>query len=177
MIIIKKNSTKQNGVYFPLCKKQREITFSFDESFVYEGLNQTDVHKIFGIGILSIPHSFKKGTNKKWWELHKRNSMRLGARWNKELQCIELLDYAYVNGVGDRDATNNNILRADLHDLLYCKISIVKDGFLIYVKNKTKDKFINTFVPCDIPNFYLCMRLRAYMQNVFRKGDIVIKVY
>lgn len=175
MIVIPQYSNKQKGLYFPLCSKSRTIVISFDETFIYDGKNQTDLHKVFGIGILSFPHSFKKGKNKKWWELHKWNSLRLGARWNKELQCVELTDYSYIDGVGERDATDNKIMQVKLKEVIFGSVSIIDNGFLLYLYNENNNEFLQTFIPCKLPKLYLCLRLRAYMENVYRTGDVVIE--
>lgn len=176
-IVIKKDSNKQEGLYFPLCGKSLSFRFSFNESFIYTGKNQTDLHKVFGIGILSFPHSFKKGKNKKWWELHKWNSLRLGARWNKNLQCVELTDYSYIAGVGERDTTDNNIMQVKLKQVIFASISVVDNGFLLYLHNENNNEFLQTFIPCKLPRLYLCLRLRAYMENVYRTGDVVIETF
>jgi hypothetical protein len=176
-IIIKEGSKKKKGWYFPLCSKKRKLRFSFNESFIYEGKNQTDLHKVFGIAILSFPHSFKTGKNKKWWELHKWNSLRLGARWNKVLQCAEITDYAYVAGVGERNTTDNKIMKVKLKDVVFAEISVVENGFLLDLHNENNGDFLQTFIACEMPKFYLCLRLRAYMENVFRTGDVVIDTY
>lgn len=179
MILIPKNKFKQKGWYLPFCCKSRLFVLSFDESFMYIGKNQTDIHKIFGIGLLCF-NSFKKGKNKKWWEIHKWISMRLGARWNNDLKLVELMDYSYVNGVGERDATDNKILKVKAHkeeskrDKVMCKISIEKNGLLLLATNLNTLDTINVFIPCKIPKLYLCLRLRAYMENVFRTGDVNI---
>jgi len=176
-IVIKKDSTKQQGLYFPLCGKSLSFRLSFNESFIYDGKNQTDLHKVFGIGILSFPHSFKTGKNKRWWELHKWNSLRLGARWNKELQCVELTDYSYIDGVGERDATDNKIMQVKLKEVIFGSVSIIDNGFLLYLYNENNEEFLQTFIPCKLPKLYLCLRLRAYMENVYRTGDVVIETY
>lgn len=182
MIIIPNNNTKQKGLYFPLCSKSRSIILSFDESFIYEGKNQTDLHKIFGIGLFCFG-SFKKGKNKKWWELHKWLSLRLGARWNDTLKKVEVTDYSYVNGVGERDTTDNQILQITAHkeeskrDKLLCKISIEKNGMALLATNLNTLETINVFIPCEIPFFYLPLRLRAYMENVFRTGDVNVHTH
>lgn len=179
MIIIPQHSNKQKGLYFPLCSKSRTMVISFDETFIYEGKNQTDLHKVFGIGLFCFG-SFKTGKNKRWWELHKWISLRLGARWNKELQCVEVTDYAYVEGVGERNTTDNQILQIKAHkeeskrDKLLCKIAIESKGLSMIATNLNTLKTINVFIPCKIPLIYLCLRLRAYMQNLYRTQDVFI---
>lgn len=177
MIVIPKNKTKQRGWYFPISKKVWEIRFSFDESFDYIGKNQTDLHKIGGIGIFAIPHSFKIGKNKKWWEVHKWFSLRIGARRNYIKNCIELTDYSYVEGVGERNTDDNKILDAQKGEVIYGKISIEKNGMRLFLFNETSLKSIDVFIKMDLPKYFLPLRLRAYMENVYRTNDVIIHTY
>lgn len=177
MIVIPQHSNKQKGLYFPLCGKQLEFRFSFDESFDYVGKNQSDLHKIGGIGIFSIPHSFKVGKNKKWWELHKWFSLRIGARRNYAKNCIELTDYSYFQGVGERNTDDNQILDAQKGEIVYGKVSIEKNGMRLVLVNETSLKNINVFIKMDLPTFYLPLRLRAYMENVHRTKDVIIHTH
>lgn len=183
MITIPQNKFKQKGWYFPFCGKIRTFVISFDDSFKYKGKNQSDLHKVFGIGIFSLFGSFKKGKNKKWWEVHKWLSLRLGARWNDIDNKVEVTDYSYVYGVGERDTTNNKILQLSAsddeskRDNLLCRISIEKGGMRLMATNLNNMQSINVFIPCKIPFLYLCLVLRAYMENVFRTGDVNIHTH
>lgn len=103
MPIIKANTNKQAGIYFPLCKSMQSMKVVFTESCKYNsGSEQSDLHKLHGVGVFSLFGSFKTTINKKWWEVHKWLSIRVGWRYNIQEDCFEVTDYTYVNGIGER---------------------------------------------------------------------------
>lgn len=59
------------------------VRFKFDESAKYsiEGADQQDWNKLTG---------FSRG-------YHKKNSIRIGWRWNQERGVLQICDYSYVN--------------------------------------------------------------------------------
>jgi hypothetical protein len=179
-IIIKANTNKQSGLYFPLCFATITKTIAFTDSCKYNsGSEQSDLHKLFGIGIFHLFGSFKAAKNKKWWELHKWISIRAGWRYNPTNDTFEITDYTYVNGVGERDTTDNIIVSVKANEIFTITTYIEKDILGLVIKTSNREVVIQK--NCKTPVF-LCvpffLRLRAYVGSGYTtKNDIVIKTY
>jgi hypothetical protein len=168
-IIIEAGKNKQKGWYFPLCFSSFTMTLSFDESWEYDsGDQQSDLHKVCGIAIFHLFKSFSTTKHKKWWELHKWLSVRLGARWNKVERVMEITDYTYIDGIGERDTTDNIIVKVKIKEVFKVTPYVEKNILGIYIE--TKDKHYIIEKSCKTPIF-LCipffLRLRAYVGSGF----------
>lgn len=176
-IIIKANSNKQKGLYFPLCGNTLTLTFSFTESCKYNsGNQQSDLHKLFGIGIFHLFGSFKTTKNKKWWELHKWHSARLGWRYNPIEDVFEITDYCYINGIGERNTYDNLIVKVKAGEAVTATIRVDELGFSFYIK-KGESMYIieKDFKTPFFLNVPFLLRLRAYVGSGFTTNkDIII---
>lgn len=174
MIVIKANTNKQSGLYFPLCWSSRSITFSFTESCKYNsGKEQSDLHKLFGIGVFHLFGSFKTTRTKKWWELHKWLSIRVGWRYNIYEGVFEITDYCYIDGIGDRDATDNVIVKVKVGDVVKASTYVTKEGFVLEITANGNTTVITKKIKMPICLFFI--RLRAYVGSGFTtKKDMII---
>ena len=182
-VVIKANTNKQKGLYLPLCSSSRTMTFSFTESCKYDvrGVgNQTNLHKLFGIGIFHLFGSFKNTKNKKWWELHKWHSARLGWRYNPIEDVFEITDYCYINGIGERNTTDNLIVKVKAGEIVTVTIRLDKDGFSFYITDGNANMYIieKDFKTPFFLNVPFLLRLRAYVGSGFTTNkDMIINVY
>ncbi len=180
-ILIKAGKNTQSGIRFPLCLSKRSLTFSFTESCKYNsGDQQSDLHKIFGIGVFHLFNSFKTTRTKKWWELHKWLSIRLGWRYNLQEDIFELTDYTYKNGLGERDTSDNFILKVKANEVVDATIEIKKNELLLTLYTERQGlKIIK--VPCDTPKvlfFPFLISLHGYMGSGYTTAkDVVINTY
>jgi len=180
MIIIKANTNKQSGLYFPLCGSSRSIKFSFTESCKYDvrGVgNQSNLHKLFGIGLFHLFGSFKTTKTKKWWELHKWLSIRVGWRYNPIEDVFEITDYCYINGIGDRSTTDNVIVKVKAEDVVKCSVYFLKDGLALEINVNRNTTLITKQIAMPM---FLCvpffLRIRAYVELPYEtKEDIIIE--
>jgi hypothetical protein len=179
-IVIEAGKMKQKGWYFPLCSNSRTMTFSFTESCKYDvrGVgNQTNIHKLFGIGVFHVFGSFKTTKTKKWWELHKWHSIRLGWRYNPIEDVFEITDYCYINGIGDRSTTDNVIVKVKEGDIVTVEIIVKKGGFALHIIDN--DGGVYVIEKSFKTPFFLCVpffiRLRAYVElPIPIKQDMII---
>lgn len=175
MILIPKNKNKQSGWYFPLCSNKISKTVAFTESCKYNsGDQQSDLHKIFGIGVFHLFNSFKTTKNKKWWELHKWLSLRVGWRYNIEEDCFEITDYCYINGIGERNSNDNTIVKVKSGEIVLVIISITKNCLELIIKKD--NNVINILKTCKTPRVMVFfLKLRAYVGSGFTPNkDIII---
>lgn len=180
-IVIKPNTNKQKGLHFPLCSSSRTITFSFTESCKYNsGDQQSDLHKLFGIGIFHLFGSFKTTKNKKWWELHKWHSARIGWRYNPIEDVFEITDYCYINGIGERNTDDNLIVKVKAGEVVTVTIRVDNEGFAFYITDSKSNMYIiekNFKTPFFIYVPFL-LRLNAYVGSGFTTSkEMNINVY
>ncbi len=170
-IIIKAGNNKQKGWYFPLCSNSRTMTFSFTESCKYDvrGVgNQTNIHKLFGIGVFHVFGSFKTTKTKKWWEIHKWHSARLGWRYNPIEDVFEITDYCYINGIGERNTGDNLIVKVKTGEAVTVTIRVNKLGFSFYItKGESMYVIEKDFKTPFFLNVPFLLRLRAYVGSGF----------
>lgn len=179
LLRIKKNTNKQAGLKFPFCGNKITKKICFTESCKYNsGSQQGDLHKVFGIAVFHFINSFKTTKNKKFWELHKWLSIRLGWRYNIEEDVFELTDYTYVNGIGERDTSDNLIVKVKTNEVVEVEIEVIKNSLLLKLTTANGEKHLIEKT-CKTP-FYLCVpffiRLFAYVGSGYTPNkDIVIK--
>lgn len=177
-IIIKKGYKKQKGLYLPLCLSNRSMTFAFTESCKYDvrGVgNQSNLHKLFGIGLFHLFGSFKTTKTKKWWELHKWLSIRVGWRYNPIEDVFEITDYCYINGIGDRSTTDNVIVKVKAGDVVKCSVYFLKDGLALEINVNRNTTLITKQIAMPM---FLCvpffLRLRAYVELPYETKEYII---
>ncbi len=168
-IIIKAGKNSQKGLHFPFCSNRIKLTLSFDKSWRYNsGDQQGDLHKVVGIAIFHLFKSFAITEHKKWWEIHKWLSVRLGARYNIQEDVIELTDYCYINGIGERDPSDNIVEKVKIEEEFTVEIFIEKNKLGVILETLNRKIIIEH--PCKTP-FFLCipffLRLRAYVGSGF----------
>ena len=99
-IIIHKGEHGQRGLKNPICGNVRTKSIIFETSCRYFPSSEDiwDIHKVFGVAVFNPLYSFRTAKNKHWYETHKWQSVRLGFRYNKNNDLIELFLYSYING-------------------------------------------------------------------------------
>ncbi len=113
---------------WPTFKRKVVRLFIFDSSYRYDiGKDQTDIHKIFGAGLLPpLSKIFKK------W--HHQDSCRVGGRYNPATDKVDLFAYAYVNGVSNHlPDTEVLICSVDIDDVNEGSIEIRRAFYLAEV--------------------------------------------
>ena len=164
MIVIPKNKNKQRGWYFPLCSNKISKKIAFTESCKYNsGDQQSDLHKIFGIGVFHLFNSFKTTKNKKWWELHKWLSLRVGWRYNIIEDVFEVTDYSYVNGIGERDTRDNKIFKIKVENYFTPVIEFKWNRMVMYIITDLGEHIEINSIPIKLPLIPIYLKLRAYV--------------
>lgn len=100
---------------------QQVIEFRFTASCRYEVKSNEGkppeehrINKLYGVGFIDFSAWLK------WKPMHHIDSVRIGWRYNKPLDKVEVLIYTYVNG------------KRDWKHLTYCTIGLDYSGFILH---------------------------------------------
>lgn len=175
-ILIKREKHNPTELNWGLCKNKRKLTFSFTESCLYKFNDEddNDINKLFGIGLFMIPKSLTTSQHKKWFELHKHTSVRLGWNCNYESKTINLFNYSYIN----KTRVNSKICEIEINKIYSAEIFSSVNFNYICIKHNNK------LIGDDIKHFgyninnCIYFKLGAYFggQKV-APNDVLIKTY
>jgi hypothetical protein len=149
---------KHGNIHFPrLIRKAITKTVMFTDSCRYDiGDDQSDINKLLGIG---------------YFPYHRMNSARLGWRYIRENDSIELLMYWYKN----KARYNESLCQIKINQRYVCSLTTNESSHIFSVK--TMDNELLSIKSIDLKPRFIGYELFPYFGgNIKAPHDIIIDI-